>query len=161
MVRAKKWPSKEGDAISIRSDSLWGNSSRCPVQSSPGAFSSATGPLAPEGDTRRETNTRCVQEAPLSYLFEPHPKNLKLAPEILYGQTRGDRSGRKETRNEAIADWELTDQIWFYPATIGRHEGLKTHCTGVRSRRPRLEENRSIGFSAQRSLVLITSQSAR
>src|SRR5262245_5250135 len=81
-------------------------------------------PLAPKGDTRRETNTRYVQEAPLSYLFEP-PRNLKLAPEMLYGQTRGDRSGRKETRNEAIADWELTDQIWFYPATSGRHEGLK------------------------------------
>src|SRR5262245_33648040 len=107
MVIAKKWPSKDGDPISIRSDSHWGNSSRCPVQSSPGAFSSATG-ASPKGDTRRETNTRCVQEAPLSYLFGP-PRNLKLAPEMLYGQTRGDRSGRKETRNEVIADWELTD----------------------------------------------------
>src|SRR4029450_11010636 len=74
---AKKWPSKEGDAISIRSDSLWGNSSRCPVQSSPGAFSSATGPLAPEGDTRRETNTRCVQEAPSILLIRTAPKKFE------------------------------------------------------------------------------------
>jgi len=104
-------------------------------------------PLAPKGDTRRETNSRCVQEAPLSYLFEP-PRNLKLAPEMLYGQTRGTDLAvkRPELRRLLIGNWPT--RSGSLRLRSGRHEGLKTHCTGVRSRWPRLKENRSFGFSA-------------